>query len=116
MQLDYGCNKKNGFKRIANNMKEPTTKFKLILSNPLQNDDNASGIHFTAGSRRSHERMGSTASMGSLAATVTRVNTVSGALKKFFSRGGEDTRSMTGSGNLESGSKFVLFYSPKINF
>lgn len=51
--------------------------------------------------------MGSTASMGSLAGTVTRVNTVAGALKKFFNRGGDDNRSMTG-GTVESGSKFFF--------
>lgn len=73
-------------------------------------DDSGSGIHFTAGSRRSNDRMGSTASMGSLAGTVTRVNTVAGALKKFFQRG-DDNRSMGGSGTIESGSKF---YDKKI--
>lgn len=95
MQLDY---------RIFT----PILKLILFILKTFQNfDDNGSGIHFTAGSRRSNERMGSTASMGSLAGTVTRVNTVAGALKKFFNRGGEDNRSMTGSGTIESGSKFI---------
>ncbi|KAJ6646283.1 Bestrophin-2 [Pseudolycoriella hygida] len=49
------------------------------------NDDAASGIHFTAGRKTS--RRGSSASMSSMANTgsIPRVNTVTSALKRFFS-------------------------------
>lgn len=57
----------------------------------MQADDNASGIHFTAGRRLSRTRMGSTNSIQSTVGSVPRVNTVTNVLKRFFSR--EDSRS-----------------------
>uniref|UniRef100_A0A1L8DF58 Bestrophin homolog n=1 Tax=Nyssomyia neivai TaxID=330878 RepID=A0A1L8DF58_9DIPT len=54
-------------------------------------DDNASGIHFTAG-RRQDPSHGSTTSMqSSVGGSMKRVNTVASALKRFFSK--EDGRS-----------------------
>lgn len=57
-----------------------------------QADDNASGIHFTAGRRLSRNRLGSLNSIQSTAgSSVPRVNTVTNVFKRFFSR--EDSRS-----------------------
>lgn len=57
----------------------------------FQADDNASGIHFTAGRRLSRNRLGSTNSIQSTVGSVPRVNTVTNVFKRFFSR--DDSRS-----------------------
>lgn len=57
----------------------------LILAEH-QADDNASGIHFSADRRLSRNRLGSTNSMHSNAGSVPRVNTMTNALRRFFSR------------------------------
>ncbi|XP_058828042.1 bestrophin-4-like isoform X2 [Topomyia yanbarensis] len=50
-------------------------------------DDNASGIHFAAYENKPFHRGGpSNNSLASVAQTITRVNTVASALKRFFSR------------------------------
>ncbi|KXJ80175.1 hypothetical protein RP20_CCG026375 [Aedes albopictus] len=50
-------------------------------------DDTASGIHFSAYDNRPFHRTGpSTNSLGSVVNTMTRVNTVASALKRFFSK------------------------------
>ncbi|XP_067619027.1 bestrophin-2a isoform X2 [Eurosta solidaginis] len=46
--------------------------------------DDASGIHFTAGNGK--VRQGSSPSLASLSGTISRVNTVASALKRFLSR------------------------------
>lgn len=53
------------------------------MLHPLQADD-ASGIHFTAGNGK--VRHGSSPSLASLSGTLSRVNTVASALKRFLSR------------------------------
>lgn len=52
----------------------------------FQADDNASGIHFTAGRRLSRNRLGSTNSIQSTVGSVPRVNTMTNVFKRFFSR------------------------------
>ncbi|XP_055530851.1 bestrophin-4 isoform X2 [Wyeomyia smithii] len=50
-------------------------------------DDNASGIHFGSYDNKPFQRSGPSAnSLASVAQTITRVNTVASALKRFFSR------------------------------
>lgn len=50
-------------------------------------DDNASGIHFTANDNRPFQRGGPSAnSLASVAHTISRVNTVTSALKRLFSK------------------------------
>ncbi|EAT45610.1 AAEL003145-PA [Aedes aegypti] len=50
-------------------------------------DDTASGIHFSAYDNKPFHRTGpSTNSLGSVVNTMTRVNTVASALKRFFSK------------------------------
>ncbi|XP_070494089.1 bestrophin-4 isoform X3 [Chironomus tepperi] len=53
----------------------------------MDNDDNASGIHFTAsGRRRNASGSASNTSMHSVAGTMSRVNTVTSLLKRFLSK------------------------------
>lgn len=70
--------------------------FHLLLSLPKtlqtnrvffspQQDDNQSGIHFTA-KRERHQSGSSSNSIHSIAGTLSRVNTVASALKRFLSR------------------------------
>ncbi|XP_053683289.1 bestrophin-4 isoform X2 [Sabethes cyaneus] len=57
-------------------------------------DDNASGIHFGSYDNKPFQRGGpSTNSLASVAQTITRVNTVASALKRFFGR--EDSNNPT---------------------
>ncbi|XP_055706039.1 bestrophin-4 isoform X2 [Phlebotomus papatasi] len=57
-------------------------------------DDNASGIHFTAGNRQDPGHGSTTSMQSSKAGSMKRVNTVGSALKRFFSK--EDSRSNQG--------------------
>lgn len=52
-------------------------------------DDNASGIHFSANKRNRHMSSSSSASLQSMVGTLSRVNTVASALKRFLSRDGD---------------------------
>lgn len=75
----------------ANKQQNSLISFNTInLSNcsysNLQADDSVSGIHFFAGRRPSRNRLGSTNSIQSIAGSMPRVNTVTNALKRFFSR------------------------------
>lgn len=65
-------------------------------------DDAASGIHFTAGNGRPrHLSTGSSPSMVSLTGTLSRVNTVASALKRFLSRD-EGTRTATNTPTMDN--------------
>ncbi|KAG5672779.1 hypothetical protein PVAND_002873 [Polypedilum vanderplanki] len=81
-----------------------TTKsglFATQLSN--DNDDNASGIHFTAsGRRRNTSGSASATSMHSLAGTMSRVNTVTSLLKRFLSK--DDSRGESRPGSAAANS------------
>uniref|UniRef100_A0A336MPM3 Bestrophin homolog n=1 Tax=Culicoides sonorensis TaxID=179676 RepID=A0A336MPM3_CULSO len=67
----------------------PEKEGEIVDGNEKQNeeDDNASGIHFTT---RPRTTSGSSVSIHSLAGTMSRVNTVASALKRFLSR--DETR------------------------
>ncbi|XP_070494088.1 bestrophin-4 isoform X2 [Chironomus tepperi] len=57
------------------------------IDSDKDNDDNASGIHFTAsGRRRNASGSASNTSMHSVAGTMSRVNTVTSLLKRFLSK------------------------------
>ncbi|XP_058457414.1 bestrophin-4-like isoform X2 [Malaya genurostris] len=66
-------------------------------------DDNASGIHFAAYDNKPFHKGGpSSNSLASVAQTITRVNTVASALKRFFSREDGGTASRPQSATPES--------------
>ncbi|XP_055854090.1 bestrophin-2 isoform X2 [Episyrphus balteatus] len=62
-------------------------------------DDAASGIHFTAGNGKA--RQGSSPSLVSLSGTISRVNTVASALKRFLNR--DETRPGSSTPTSEQG-------------
>lgn len=62
-------------------------------------DDTASGIHFTAGNGKT--RQGSSPSLVSLSGTISRVNTVASALKRFLNR--DETRPGSSTPTSEQG-------------
>ncbi|XP_055619428.1 bestrophin-4-like isoform X2 [Toxorhynchites rutilus septentrionalis] len=66
-------------------------------------EDNASGIHFTAYDNKPFQRGGPSAnSLASVAQTISRVNTVASALKRFFSREDGSTSSRPQSATPEA--------------
>lgn len=70
----------------------------------MDNDDNASGIHFTAsGRRRNASGSASGTSMHSLAGTMSRVNTVTSLLKRFLSKDDSGSRPGSSTTNAEKG-------------
>lgn len=82
----------------------------ILLTNMFRqaSDDNASGIHFTAGPRRK----ASSTSISSMAGSMNRVNTVVSSLKKLFSR--EDSRNsgpLTPDGWLRLNISHYMYFS-----
>ncbi|XP_073817463.1 bestrophin 1 isoform X2 [Musca autumnalis] len=76
--------------QTESNPGSPTTVQAVHYKFPNQDEeaDDASGIHFTAGNGKT--RPGSSPSLVSLSGTLSRVNTVASALKRFLSR--DDSR------------------------
>ncbi|XP_067619030.1 bestrophin-2a isoform X5 [Eurosta solidaginis] len=66
---------------VSNKNAMPTTLSSVRIDEMA---DDASGIHFTAGNGK--VRQGSSPSLASLSGTISRVNTVASALKRFLSR------------------------------
>ncbi|XP_053946788.1 bestrophin-1 isoform X4 [Anastrepha ludens] len=66
---------------VSNKAAMPTTLSSVRIDEMA---DDASGIHFTAGNGK--VRQGSSPSLASLSGTLSRVNTVASALKRFLSR------------------------------
>ncbi|XP_055907865.1 bestrophin-2 isoform X3 [Eupeodes corollae] len=74
--------------------------YKFPETDPIEEvDDAASGIHFTAGNGKT--RQGSSPSLVSLSGTISRVNTVASALKRFLNR--EETRPGSATPTSEQG-------------
>ncbi|XP_068157604.1 uncharacterized protein Best1 isoform X3 [Drosophila tropicalis] len=65
-----------------------TVTYDLTKGAPDEEADDASGIHFSAGNGKM--RLGSSPSLVSVSGTMSRVNTVASALKRFLSR--DDSR------------------------
>ncbi|XP_033149945.1 bestrophin-2 isoform X2 [Drosophila busckii] len=65
-----------------------TVTYDLSKAAPDEEADDASGIHFSAGNGKT--RLGSSPSLVSVTGTLSRVNTVASALKRFLSR--DDSR------------------------
>jgi bestrophin, other len=84
-------------------------KFNLHFTNPFQSfqdqEDNASGIHFSASGRRRNQSGSSTASMQSIAGQITRVNTVTSLLKRFLSKEDSSRPSSATKDNPETGAR-----------
>ncbi|XP_058119466.1 bestrophin-4-like [Anopheles ziemanni] len=70
-------------------------------SNDDEMDDNVSGIHFNATDKPMYRGGSSAASLGSVVGTMSRVNTVTSALKRFFSK---DESSRPNSATPDAGS------------
>ncbi|XP_015027362.2 uncharacterized protein Best1 isoform X1 [Drosophila virilis] len=67
-----------------------TVTYDLSKAAPDEEGDDASGIHFSAGNGKSRLGLGSSPSLVSVSGTLSRVNTVASALKRFLSR--DDSR------------------------
>ncbi|XP_059607651.1 bestrophin-4-like isoform X3 [Phlebotomus argentipes] len=65
-------------------------------------DDNASGIHFTAGKRQEQGHGSMTSVHSSVGGSMKRVNTVASALKRFFSKEDGSARPGVESGRIPS--------------
>ncbi|XP_034486625.1 bestrophin-4 isoform X2 [Drosophila innubila] len=67
-----------------------TVTYDLSKGAPDEEADDASGIHFSAGNGKTRLGLGSSPSLVSVSGTLSRVNTVASALKRFLSR--DDSR------------------------
>ncbi|KAL7731052.1 hypothetical protein ACLKA6_014269 [Drosophila palustris] len=67
-----------------------TVTYDLSKGAPDEEADDASGIHFSAGNGKMRLGLGSSPSLVSVSGTLSRVNTVASALKRFLSR--DDSR------------------------